>query len=55
MGNHCCGNSSNQTADMPKKNKTKSGKVNQSQDKQDIKIGTIDESDWLKPIAKERR
>ena len=43
MGNHCCGNSANQTADMPKKNKNKSGKSNQSSDNKGAKIGVIDE------------
>ena len=51
MGNSCCGNSSNQTSDMPKKGKGKSKKERKNK-LNEMEIGSIDEQDLLKPVPR---
>ena len=52
MGNSCCANSQNQTADMPKHGK---GKKDKRKNKlNEMEIGSIDEQDLLKPAPRQR-
>ena len=54
MGNACCGNSQNQTGDIPNKTKGRTHKDQRRKNANEMRIGVIDEQELLKPIAKQR-